>query len=299
VASLRLFASLVLIGVLAFPVFAGNANTGTVGGTFLKLGSGVRAPAMGEAFTAVVDDATAIFWNPAGITQLNSKELSMTHNVWLIDTSYSTMHYVQPLLPGHTLGASIFYLSYGNMMETTAVSREGTGRVFSPSAAVATVSYALKILENLSLGTNLKFINQSIDRYGENGNALDVGLLLSDFKGMNMGLVVQNIGSMGGTTLPQNLKLGISKRFLDQKLLAAFDVGIPIDSSVFLSLGGEYQLNDFLVVRAGGSTKAEEGSGGNFGIGLGLNLSRFAVDYAYVPYGDLGSVHRVGLRLQF
>lgn len=284
--------------MFGFSAWAGNAGTGTVGGAFLKLGNGVRAPAMGEAFTAVADDATAIFWNPAGIARLNSREISMAYNMWLLNTSYSSVQYVQPILPGHTVGASIFYLSYGDIMETTTTSRTGTGRAFSPSGTIMTVSYALSIKENLSLGSNIKLLNQSIDTYQESGSAIDVGLLLNDFRGLDLGLVIQNIGSISGSSLPQALKVGVSKKLFGERLLAALDLSFPADNNTFLSLGGEYKLSNILLVRAGYNTKSEEGSGGNLGIGLGLNISRFAVDYAYVPYGDLGSAHRVGLRVQ-
>lgn len=294
----RLFASLILLFLLAFPALAGNESAGTVGGAFLKLGNGVRAPAMGEAFTAVADDASAISWNPAGIAQIDSKEISMSYNMWLQSTSYSTLHYVRPILPGHTLGASIFYLSYGDIMETTADSRAGTGRTFSPSGAVATISYASKIREYLFLGINLKLLNQSIDTYQESGIAIDLGLLFKNSRGIDIGLVVQNLGSMGGSSLPQTLKLGLSKNLLDDRLLVALDISFPEDNNTIVSLGGEYQINQLLVIRAGYNTKSEEGAGGNLGMGLGLNLSRFALDYAYVPYGELGATHRVGLRFK-
>ena len=297
-AKLRLFASLILVISLALPVFAGDESAGTVGGAFLKLGNGVRAPAMGEAFTAVADDASAIYWNPAGIAQLDSQEISMSYNMWLQSTSYSTVHYVHPILPGHTLGASIFYLNYGNIMETTASSRTGTGRIFSPSGTVATISYASNIRDNLSLGANLKVLSQSIDTYQESGTAIDLGILVKNLRGMDIGLVAQNLGSMSGASLPQTLKLGVSKNLLDDRMLIALDVSIPKDNNTIVSLGGEYQLNQLLKLRAGYNTKSEEGAGGNLGMGLGLNLSRFSVDYAYVPYGELGSAHRVGLRFR-
>jgi long-subunit fatty acid transport protein len=299
VARLRLFASLILVLLLAFPVYAGNDSTGTVGGAFLKLGNGVRAPAMGGTFTAVADDATAISWNPAGIADLNSRQISMSYNMWLQSTSYSNVHYVHPLMPGHTLGASIFYLSYGEIMETTATARTGTGAVFSPSGTVATLSYASKIREDLSLGANFKLLNQSIDTYQESGTAVDLGLIFKDFWGMDFGFVVQNVGSIGGSDLPQTMKLGLSKDLLDDKLLIALDLNLPKDNNAIFSLGGEYQINQLLAVRAGYNTRSEEGSGGNLGMGLGLNISGFAVDYAYVPYGELGAAHRAGLRLEF
>ena len=298
----KLLYGLIAIWLFSFPVYAGNENTGTVGGAFLKLGNGVRAPSMGEAFTAVVDDASGIYWNPAGIAQLDSREVSMSYNMWLQSTSYSTIHYVHPVRPGHTLGASIFYLSYGDIMETTATARTGTGRTFSPSGTVATISYAMQVRENLSLGANLKLLNQSIDTYQESGSGIDLGLLLKDLRGIDVGFVVQNLGSINpstgsgtGASLPQTMKLGLSKNLLSDRLLLAFDVSFPKDNNTILSLGGEFKINPLFEIRAGYNTKSEEGGGGNIGIGLGLNLARFKVDYAYVPYGDLGSTHRVGL----
>jgi len=293
VAKLRLFASLILIVILSVPVLAGNENTGTVGSAFLKLGCGVRAPSMGEAFTAVADDATAISWNPAGLAKLSSSEVSATYNIWLLDTSYSTIHYIRPLGPG-MLGASIFYLSYGNINETTDTQRLGTGRSFSPSAQVISLAWGQSLNQNLSLGAAIKSSTQNIDSYSESGMMLDLGIFYI-FKPweLKLGGVIQNMGG----TLPQTVKLGVSKVIFADRLNLALDLDFPKDNKSYLSLGGEFKLVPQFVLRAGFNTKSEEGAGGNLGIGLGLNLSRFAVDYGYVPYGDLGGAHRVGLRV--
>ena len=292
-AKLRLFASLILIVILSVPVLAGNENTGTVGSAFLKLGCGVRAPSMGEAFTAVADDATAISWNPAGLAKLSSSEVSATYNIWLLDTSYSTIHYIRPLGPG-MLGASIFYLSYGNINETTDTQRLGTGRSFSPSAQVISLAWGQSLNQNLSLGAAIKSSTQNIDSYSESGMMLDLGIFYI-FKPweLKLGGVIQNMGG----TLPQTVKLGVSKVIFADRLNLALDLDFPKDNKSYLSLGGEFKLVPQFVLRAGFNTKSEEGAGGNLGIGLGLNLSRFAVDYGYVPYGDLGGAHRVGLRV--
>jgi len=281
--------------MFVFPAWAGNADTGTVGGAFLKLGNGVRAPSMGEAFTAVADDATAVSWNPAALAKLTSSELSATYNIWLLDTNYSNIHYVRPLGPG-TIGASIFYLSYGNIAETTDTQRLGTGRVFSPSAYVATLAWGQPVNESLSLGASIKLFNQNIDSFSENGGAADIGAFyLYSPWGLRLGGVIQNLGG----SLPQTIKLGVAKRLLEDRLNLALDINLPRDNGAYLSLGGEFQIVPQFALRAGFNTRSEENAGGNFGIGLGLNLSRFAVDYGYVPYGDLGSAHRVGLRFLF
>lgn len=292
----RLFVSLFLLIIFSFPTWANNGSSGSAAAAFLKLGSGVRAPAMGGAFVAIADDASATFWNPAGLSQLSSKEVSTSYNMWLQGANYSTLNYIQPILPGQVLGISIFYLSYGDILETSATLRAGSGRTFSPSATVTTLSYSLKIRENLSLGVNLKIFNQSIDAYQENGSAIDAGVFLSDFYDMKLGLVLQNFGSINSASLPQIYKLGLSKNMLEEKLTIAFDINYPRDNNAFFCLGGEYKLNQFLVLRGGYNTRAEDGAGGNLGLGIGLNLFRFAVDYAYVPYSDLGNAHRAGLR---
>jgi hypothetical protein len=286
-----------LLAFGSLPVWAGNDSTGTVGAAFLKLGNGVRAPAMGEAFSAVANDPSAIYWNPAGLAQIESRELSLSYNLWLQNTSFSTLQYVYPLTNGQAVGVSVFYMSYGDIMETTATSRTGTGRNISPSGTVSTVSYALGVNENLYCGANLKLLSQNIDTYQQSGSAFDLGLLMKDFRGMNLALVVQNLGSMGSDTLPQTMKLGLSKGLLDDRLLLAIDLSMPNDNNATVALGGEYKINPRLVIRGGYKAKAEEGSGGNLGIGLGLSLSGFTVDYAYVPYGDLGSAHRIGITL--
>lgn len=294
-ASLRLFASLILIVVLAFPVFAGNENTGTARFAFLKLGNGVRPASMGDAFVAAADDATAVSWNPAALAGLSNAELSATYNIWLLDTNYSNIHYVRPLGPG-TIGASIFYLSYGSIAETTDTQRLGTGRVFSPSAYAATLAWGQPVNESLSLGCSIKLFNQSIDSFSENGAAADIGAfyLYSPWE-LRLGGVIQNLGG----SLPQTIKLGAAKRLIDDRLNLALDINLPADNRSYLSLGGEFKIVPQFTLRAGFNTRSEENAGGNFGIGLGLDLSRFAVDYGYVPYGDLGSAHRVGLRFQF
>lgn len=290
----RLFASLaILLIALSIPVLAGNENTGTLSGAFLKLGNGVRAPSMGEAFTAVADDATATYWNPAGLANLAGSEISATYNLWLVDTSYSNIHYAKPLGPG-VLGASILYLSYGSISETTDTQRLGTGRIFSPSAYVATVAWGQAINEQLSLGGAVKFLGQNIDSCGDSGLAMDAGLsyFLSPL-GVKLGAVIQNIGG----SFPQTIRIGTAKKLLNERLNLSLDLDLPNDNKAYASLGGEFSVLPQFILRAGFNTKSEEGSGGNLGIGLGLNLSRFAVDYGYVPYGDLGSAHRVGVRV--
>ena len=85
---------ILLLSSLVIPAFAGN---GTTTANFLKIGAGARAIGMGEAFTGVSDDVTAVYWNPAGLGQLELTELSVMDNQWIEKISNLFLGYGIPL----------------------------------------------------------------------------------------------------------------------------------------------------------------------------------------------------------
>jgi long-subunit fatty acid transport protein len=91
------------MGVLllaGLPALAGAAQefekVGTIGGQFLKIGIGARATAMGSAFVSVADDASAIYWNPAGVARVSKNVATINHAAWLADTSFTQAAYLLP-----------------------------------------------------------------------------------------------------------------------------------------------------------------------------------------------------------
>src|SRR6266496_2968071 len=97
---------------LASPVQASNVG-GTSGGEILSIPVGARALGMGEAYTAMADDVSSLYWNPAGIAILNQSEASFMYSQWLKDLTYHNASVAVPLENGG-IGASLSYLSYGN-----------------------------------------------------------------------------------------------------------------------------------------------------------------------------------------
>jgi len=101
----RLAVAAVLIAALLLPLLArpaeaqfdlGGQRSGTSSGTFLKIGVGARAVGMGEAFVAVANDPTTIYWNPAGLGSLLRNEVEISHVSWPAQIHYEHMTWVIP-----------------------------------------------------------------------------------------------------------------------------------------------------------------------------------------------------------
>ncbi len=285
------------------PVLAASDSTGTTAANYLKISGGVRAAGMGDAFIAVSDDSSAIYWNPAGLVQNDAIELCSAYTKWFQDISLTNISASKHLWDSDYAGMSLTLLNMGEIEETTLANPDGSGRSFSPSDMIAVTSYARKLSPVFSIGINVKYISDTIDKSNVTGYAFDLGTLYSTpFKDLNMGLSIRNIGGLSGvdSPLPVNIGLGLAYKLLNRKnLLLACDVNFPNDDQMSIHIGCEYNIVEWFALRIGCNTRKDDGSGGNLGVGLGLIWNGLAVDYAYAPYGDLGEAHRVsfGIRM--
>lgn len=279
-------------------VFAVSDQAGTSGSAFLKLGQSVRAEALGGSFVALADDASAIFYNPAGLQLSGYSRLSFTQNQWLVDSSYSTICYTYPLGIDNTMGFAASYLNFGSIQETTSNSRTGTGRYFTPSALLGVMSMAFNI-QRAFVGINFKILQQNIDAYNENGYGIDVGMLTkAPWEDVRLGVSLLNLGVSGDRSMPLTLLAGLNYS-LNSNTIILTDLRVPRDQDPSLHCGIEYKPNLNLAFRAGLSSLSAEGIGLNYSLGLGLKVKNFNVDYAYVPYSDLGDSHRVGVSVDY
>ena len=142
--------------------FASAGEPGSSGFTFLRLGNGARAGGMGEAFTAVADDATSIYWNPAGMAAVEEVELNLTHNEWLVDIRFEQATVVNEMWGG-AAGLSFTGLYYGSLDrygESPSLTPDGT---FSPYDLALSLGYARDIIPNVAVGAAFKIIHSKID----------------------------------------------------------------------------------------------------------------------------------------
>jgi len=216
---------------------------------FLLIAPNSRASGIGESGTATVDDASAIFWNPAALAFLKGQEVSITHANWLpqfqqADLFYDYLNYRQRIDEiGGTIGASVTYLNLGEFIRTGSDSPDEIGRFRAYEFAV-TGGYATQAFEDLALGLNLRFIHSSLSPIGteeEQGSGvastvsvdiaamyrpmqLEVPLLGDLGEKFSAGLNLSNIGpkvtyidASQADPLPTNLRFGLGYKLVNDE----------------------------------------------------------------------------------
>ena len=73
---------------------------GTTGADFLTIPVGARATAMGNAITASVDDATSVYWNPAGLASMEQGAVTLEYAEWLVGVDFNFLSISIPVRSG-------------------------------------------------------------------------------------------------------------------------------------------------------------------------------------------------------
>ena len=215
-------------------VWAGSVSQATV--LFLKIAPGARPSGMGEAFVGLADDATATWWNPAGLGFLQEKQLTMMYAKWLpqfhmSDLYYSYLSYIHDVEDWGTFGGSIIFLNLG---ETEYRDENNVARgTFSSYEMAAAGSYGATVTENFAMGVSIKLIYSHLSDRGQgqergSGSAtavgVDLGFLykISAIRGLQVGANLSNMGPKvayidraQADPLPTNLKVGLAYKIME------------------------------------------------------------------------------------
>lgn len=299
-----------LIILLALPSLTWADNTGATAAQFLKIGVGARATAMGGAYVAVADGAHAIYWNPAGAALAEQRELGTSFNNLYQDTNQGFIGYIHPTTKG-TWGGAVDYLQVAGIEERTADSYN-PNYTFTARDSAFLLSYAHPdvLLPHLSLGMNLKYIQSYIDTAHAQAAAVDGGALYkSPDCPLSLGLAVLNFGT--GMTyvsatdpLPLGLKAGAAYELIKQRLLLAAGVDEWVhEQRTYEEFGLEWKPVPLVALRTGYQFGHSQDQLGNSwpgtSVGLGLCWKSLSLDYAYVPFGNLGNTQQFTLGIRF
>jgi len=274
--------------LLASTGLAAFSKVGTTGASFLKIGVG-RATAMGEAFTAVANDASASYFNPAGLAHA-ARQVQFNHADWIADINHDHLSVVLPVSGFGTVSFAVTALTMGDMEQTLidnpntrAREDEGTGLMFGAADFCVAASYARIITDKLSFGLTAKGVQQSIWDMSASALGLDFGLFYNTgFRSLRIGAAVTNFGTQlafhgrqldfgfewpdsGPTSLPGSyrtegmplptlFRFGLAYDLVDaapSKLTAAIDLNHPSDINETVNFGLEYGLSNLLFLRGG------------------------------------------------
>lgn len=310
--SLLLLLAIILLPSLAFS----QAKVGTTGVNFLELGVSARAMGMAEAFTAGVDDASAIYYNPAGLVYVYGREIMLTHIDMPADINFEFVAMATPLeAVGGVVGIGIYSLNTGDIPYTgyeywNAADAAGNMQYFSAGDIAVAVSYARYLTDKFSLGITAKYIREDLSEYSATGWAADVGTVYnSGYRNFKIAMLISNFGPdmkfiQKEFPLPINFKFGASIDFIDMEdhlLMLAAEGSHPADNLEKYNVGLEYRYLEKFSLRVGERLNYDSDgltAGGGLTIPIGDEID-LSVNYAYQDFGFLTEVHRFSLGISF
>ncbi len=310
----------------------GGQRAGISALQFLKIGVGGRGSALGEAFVAISNDVSSLYWNPAGLTQFEENAVYVSHTNWLVDIRHQFLGVGYHLGHDDHIGLSITSLHMDDMEVTTETQPLGTGRYFKFGDLAVGLSYARRMTDQFSFGVTAKYVEETLDVLKMRGVLFDLGTYYwTGIGSMRFAVVVSNFGGNvepnGSVTLlsgekretfqsfspPTLFKIGFAAEVIESdehRLTTTMQLNHPNDNAENIRIGGEYEWNKLLALRAGvkrtigaplfGADNTGE-SDISLGLGIAVPVSEMHVifDYAYSNFNRLGGVHRFSLGLTY
>ena len=167
---------------------------------FLEIPVGARGIGMGSAYSAVTDDISSIWWNPAGLGFLEQREVMLTVVDYTMDLTYSYLAAAAPVADGTVvLGGFLGYLDIPEMDITTVNSPLGTGNTFNAYDMQMGGSVAYTFSDRFVGGLNVKYVHQDVfNNIGGSAFAIDAGAIYHSELGgreIKFAFAIQNLGT--------------------------------------------------------------------------------------------------------
>jgi hypothetical protein len=303
-----------------FPLLGGQ-RAGTTAAQFLKIGVGSRTVAMGGVGVAIADDASAAYWNPAGLARAGANQVQTCHVEWLVDIRYEYASVTRSLGGIGTVALSASMLHMDDMEVTTELKPDGTGEYFTYRDYMGTLSYSANLTDRFSVGLGLRYVQEAMDDIKTHGWMANVGTLYwTGYRTLRFGAALMNFGpelrpsgmytaSDGASSRyeafspPTIFRLGAAMEVFERaggSVLASVQLNHPVDNSENVATGLEYEWGDRVAARIGykAGTDEERISVGG-GVRVPLPWAALNVDYAYTDFGRLENAQWLTLTVAY
>ncbi len=305
--SVTLATILVFAGIIPGAAKDINSGAGTSAFPFLKINISARAVAMGGAFTGLADDESSLYYNPAGIASFEEKRFILGYHNYVADMQSGFVGYIHSFDASKSAGFYAAYLNYGDFTETDEFGN--TIGEFSGGDFLLGASFAMRKNTYFSFGATAKFIYEKIQEFSATGLAVDIGgKYTADRNRYSLGLMVQNLGMQLSALGDEKEKLPISFRAGGAynprgiPLTLSADLILPVDNDLIFAFGGEYLALKPFYARLGWNSFGSNFRAGDsddkwagFSAGVGFDVKRLQISYAFSPSADLGESHRITL----
>ncbi|MFN5007211.1 MAG: PorV/PorQ family protein [Ignavibacteria bacterium] len=328
-----IFISTMEVYAQILPAF-GDERIGISIGSALKIGAGARATGMGESVVSVIDDANAMYWNPAGMTQSKSNHVVFTQTQWFAGLQHRFASGLYKLDDESSIGFSIANLNAGSIKVTTEFRPFGTGETINFGTSAFSLGYARQFTEQFSAGITVRYLHEQVGTLRMNGVLFDAGtfyrtglgtsrfaVAISNFGGkLSPTGTISNQGSgpnFNGAEIsafqsfdpPINFRIGFAMEpILDsmQSWTVSLQLNHPNDNAENYSLGTEYAVTFSeafpakAIIRGGYIIGPGQISGGA-GIHVPISGMEYILqaDYSFTNISDLGGIHRFTLGMLF
>ena len=295
---------LILLIIISLSGTLYGGSSGGSAGELLNFGAGARTLGMGRVGTGLCDDASAPYYNPAGIYQIDPREVLFMHSTLPMGTRYDYLSYIHSTERFGSFGISMVYVSVGGV-EDRDINNNRIGE-FGETEFVTMISYARSIWSFISLGMNYKVAYHSISHWNDFGQGLDLSTLILPNKPLSFGLMVKNLIKPTLTLrdskdeYPLIIRSGVSYKTMQDRLIFCTDMSWSEDRGSLFFGGLEYQIHRFVDLRLG-----LDNNFSTYGVGISFPLPGYTLrtDYTflhnYAGSGFYTSTHNFSLSLEF
>ncbi len=286
-------------------------DSSNVAAKYLDLVAGAAGAGMGNAYIGLANNACSIFWNPAGLANMQrisgEWNVFISHNIWIMSMMADNIAIAKKFEKIGIFGLGLTYFNAGSLEkydidENNKYVEKGT---FTPYVLTGILSYSNSMDKDIDFGVNLKYIIDNIDNSISNTFSFDIGIrYFSPIKNLNFNLFAKNFGGkLGDFILAKEVSFAISYSLDINDYLLNFDYDIcgEVNNNPIYRFGIEVKTPYILILRTGYRTDNSLITEGfkDINFGIGIESDNKIIDLSFEPYGELGNSIQISITGSF